>query len=291
MRDTNNTRLAAPHSSRCSALTSLDTHFARIMSAAPQVRHQKKNQTARQAMMISGLQTIYRNNATSNAIKRNIQSEARIYFLDITLDEINNKYAKIHQLVENGRLRPKGTETFFVKIYREHLLITERGVYEIKVETSTKDRSVVAAAQYLQQRFITDGETTTKEIHARIIEESNVQDICIPVLIDESYFSSSASASASASASSAPAPAPAAHLRHYTPHIPTEHTLVIRVKKTIRFHNNAPNAFVFIFDETEKTIVDFYMTTDNGILPNADKLNNSFKDDLISFLSQFKLCS
>lgn len=251
------------------------------MSAAPQVRHQKKNQTARQAMMISGLQTIYRNNATSNAIKRNIQSEARIYFLDITIDEINNKYAKIHQLVENGRLRPKGTETFFVKIYREHLLITERGVYEIKVETSTKDRSGASASstgQYLQQRFITDCETTTKEIHARIIKESNVQDICIPVLIDESYFSSSASA-------------PAAHLPHYTPHIPTEHTIVIRVKKTIRFHNNAPNAFVFIFDENEKNIVDFYMTTDNGILPNADKLNNSFKDDLISFLSQFKLCS
>jgi hypothetical protein len=247
------------------------------MSAATQVRHQKKNQTARQAMMISGLQTIYRNNATSNAIKRNIQSEARIYFLDITLDEINNKYAKIHQIVENGRLRPKGTETFFVKIYREHLLITERGVYEIKVETSAKDRSSApsAAAQYLQQRFITDGETTTKEIHARIIEESNVQDICIPVLIDESYFAT---------------PAPA-HPQHSTPHIPTDHALVIRVKKTIRFHNNAPNAFVFIFDETEKNIVDFYMTTDNGILPNADKLNNSFKDDLISFLSQFKLCS
>jgi hypothetical protein len=247
------------------------------MSTAPQVRHQKKNQTARQAMMISGLQTIYRNNATSNAIKRNIQSEARIYFLDITLDEINNKYAKINQLVENGRLRPKGTETFFVKIYREHLLITERGVYEIKVETSSKDRSSPssASAQYLQQRFITDGETTTKEIRAKIIEESNVQEICIPVLIDESYFAT---------------PTPA-HLQHYTPHIPTEHTLVIRVKKTIRFHNNAPNAFVFIFDETEKTIVDFYMTTDNGILPNADKLNNSFKDDLISFLSQFKLCS
>ena len=255
------------------------------MSAAPQVRHQKKNQTARQAMMISGLQTIYRNNATSNAIKRNVQSEARIYFLDITLDEINNKYAKIHQIVENGRLRPKGTETFFVKIYREHLLITERGVYEIKVETSAKDRSGSSTAQYLQQRFITDGETTTKEIRARIIEETNVQDICIPVLIDESYFSTPASAPAAASAS-----APA-HLRHYTPHIPTEHTLVIRVKKTIRFHNNAPNAFVFIFDENEKNIVDFYMTTDNGILPNADKLNNSFKDDLISFLSQFKLCS
>lgn len=259
------------------------------MSAAPQVRHQKKNQTARQAMMISGLQTIYRNNATSNAIKRNIQSEARIYFLDITLDEINNKYAKIHQLVENGRLRPKGTETFFVKIYREHLLITERGVYEIKVETSTKDRSSESASstgQYLQQRFITDGETTTKEIHARMIEETNVQDICIPVLIDESYFSSASASSAS------PAPASAsAASKHYTPHIPTEHTLVIRVKKTIRFHNNAPNAFVFIFDENEKNIVDFYMTTDNGILPNSDKLNNSFKDDLISFLSQFKLCS
>lgn len=247
------------------------------MSTAPQIRHQKKNQTARQAMMISGLQTIYRNNATSNAIKRNIQSEARIYFLDITLDEINNKYAKINQLVENGRLRPKGTETFFVKIYREHLLITERGVYEIKVETSSKDRSSPssASAQYLQQRFITDGETTTKEIRARIIEESNVQEICIPVLIDESYFATPTSA----------------HLQHYTPHIPIEHTFVIRVKKTIRFHNNAPNAFVFIFDETEKNIVDFYMTTDNGILPNADKLNNSFKDDLISFLSQFKLCS
>ncbi len=275
MRDTNNDR-PLRYSLRYSAIRS-------VMSVATQVRHQKKNQTARQAMMISGLQTIYRNNATSNAIKRNIQSEARIYFLDITLDEINNKYAKIHQIVENGRLRPKGTETFFVKIYREHLLITERGVYEIKVETSAKDRSSAQTTQYLQQRFITDGETTTKEIHARIIEESNVQDICIPVLIDESYFATPASGP-----TSAPAPA---HPQHYTPHIPTDHALVIRVKKTIRFHNNAPNAFVFIFDETEKNIVDFYMTTDNGILPNADKLNNSFKDDLISFLSQFKLCS
>lgn len=274
MRDINNDRLTT--------LYSLSSVLAARRMSASQVRHQKKNQTARQAMMISGLQTIYRNNTTSNAIKRNVQSETRIYFLDITLDEINNKYAKIHQIVENGRLRPKGTETFFVKIYREHLLITERGVYEIKVETSAKDRSAAAsAAQYLQQRFITDGETTTKEIHARIIEETNVIDITIPVLIDESYFSAS---------TPAPTPVPA-HLQHYTPHIPTEHTLIIRVKKTIRFHNNAPNAFVFIFDETEKTIVDFYMTTDNGILPNAEKLNNSFKDDLISFLSQFKLCS
>ena len=40
------------------------------MSSQPNVRRQKKNQTARQAMMISGLQTIYRNNADSDAIKK-----------------------------------------------------------------------------------------------------------------------------------------------------------------------------------------------------------------------------
>ena len=44
------------------------------------IRHQKKNQTARQAMMISGLQTIYRNNSDTNAIQKNIRSETKIYF-------------------------------------------------------------------------------------------------------------------------------------------------------------------------------------------------------------------
>jgi len=269
------------------------------MSSQPNnVRRQKKNQTARQAMMISGLQTIYRNNANSNAIKKNIQSETRIFFLDISLSDINEKYAKIHQIIENGRLRPKGTEIFFVKKQMEHLLLTDKCIYEIKTQklksklNSTHKQTMHHLAQhdnrsnidneytqFLQPKILVDGDTTTIHVKACIIQESLRKDYTIPVLIDESYFKSPEINNTDQQENI------------YTHHIPTENIYIKRMKKIVRFHINSPNAFVFIFDEYEKNITDFYMTTENGILQTGDKLNNSFKDDLISFLSHFKLCS
>ena len=251
------------------------------------VRRQKKNQTARQAMMISGLQTIYRNDSNSNAVKKNIQSERRIFFLDISLTEINEKYAKIHQIIENGRLRPKGTELFFLNKKHEHLIISDKCIYEIKTEKIKQQAATnplhkqhhdinTAYKQYLQPKILIDGETTTIEVNSTIIHDSTKQtEYIVPVLIDESYFKIPEQTDQPI----------------YTHHIPTDHIYITRVKHIIRFHNNAPNAFVFIFDENEKHIIDFYMTTENGILSNNDKLNNSFKDDMISFLLQFKLCS
>jgi len=248
------------------------------------IRHQKKNQTARQAMMISGLQTIYRNNSATNAIQKNIRSEAKIYFLDIPMTDINEKYSKIHQNIETGRLKPKGTELYFVKKQREHLLATDKGIYEIKTTTNRNGNSNgnngnFVSNTYLQQKSVIDGLITTKEVKASIIGEDNAtRQLIIPILIDESYFQLQTESSSSST-----------EPERYVHHIPSEHSYIIQVKKTVRFHNNAPNAFVFIFDECEKHIVDFYMTTENGIMPNNDKLNNSFRDDMISFLLQFKL--
>ncbi len=154
------------------------------MSSQPNVRRQKKNQTARQAMMISGLQTIYRNNADSDAIKKNIQSETRIFFLDISLSDINENYTKIHQIIENGRLRPKGTELFFVKKQMEHLLLTDKCVYEIKTQKikpkvnslhkqtiQHDNRSNInnEYIQFLQPKILVDGDTTTIDVKACIL--------------------------------------------------------------------------------------------------------------------------
>ena len=256
-----------------------------IATASSHIRHQKKNQTARQAMMISGLQTIYRNNSATNAIQKNIRSETKIYLLDITISDINEKYSKIHQIIETGRLKPKGTEQYFVKKQREHLLVTENGIYEIKSNTNHNNSggynknnnkrngngaSVENTTSHLEKKSIVDGMTNTTEVKASIVSENkaNTKQLVIPVLIDESYYQQSESS---------------IHIHH----IPIEHSYIIQVKKTVRFHNNAPNAFVFVFDENEKQILDFYMTTDNGIV--HDKLNTSFKDDMISFLLQFKL--
>ena len=246
------------------------------------IRHQKKNQTARQAMMISGLQTIYRNNSDTNAIQKNIRSETKIYFLDITIEDINNMYAKINQIIETGRLKPKGTELYFVKKHREHILITEGGIYDIKTSTTRagnnrnngNNKDTCGTNTYLQKKNVIDGLNTTKELSTSIIRQDDTTgQLIIPILVDESYFQTESSSD----------------LEHYIHHIPSEHSYIIQVKKIIRFHNNAPNAFVFIFDESEKHILDFYMTTENGILQNNEKLNNSFKDDMISFLLQFKL--
>lgn len=96
------------------------------------IRAQRQGQSARQAMMISGLNTIYRNTASTHNIKSNQRTEPRIYFLDITLDEINERYPKIHTIIERGRLRPKGTEVFFVTTKLEHFIFADNAIFEIR---------------------------------------------------------------------------------------------------------------------------------------------------------------
>jgi hypothetical protein len=260
-----------------------------------QIRAQKKNQNARQAMMISGLSTIYRNTSASHAIKTHKQTEPRIYFLNISLDDINKTYAKIRQIIEKGSA-VTGNARYTVKTKTEHLLLTETDIYEIGLSKPAvgngRDRNG-GRDRELHLRVPVDGNVTIKEIHLKVSGGDGSDDgrnYNIPVLIDESYYELNHTRDDTAVPT-----APAAI------HIPPNHKYVIRVKKTVKFHATSPNAFVFVFngnngnngnDDSESSeVIDFYMTTEDGIIPQSDKLNNTFREDMISFLLQFKLCS
>lgn len=254
-----------------------------------QIRAQKKNQNARQAMVISGLSTIYRNTSASHAIKSHKQTEPRIYFLNISLDDINKTYAKIRQIIEKGTA-VTGTARYTVKTKTEHLLLTETDIYEIGVSKPAagngrdRDRN---GCRELQLRVPVDGNVTIKEIRLKVSggdDNHASRDYNIPVLIDESYYELNHTRDAAATAAI---------------HIPPNHKYIIRIKKTVKFHATSPNAFVFVFDalgtdtdtDTDTAdVTDFYMTTEDGIIPQSDKLNNTFREDMISFLLQFKLC-
>jgi hypothetical protein len=242
-----------------------------------QIRTQKKNQNARQAMVISGLNTIYRNTTTSHAIKTQKQTEPRIYFLNISLDDINKIYHKIHQIVENTR--------YVVKTKTEHLLLTETDIYEIGLSKSaTKKGHHDDREQRLHLRVPVDGIVTIKEINFRVSDGGELT--TIPVLIDESYYELRNTRGDVVEADAPAAPAAVGI------HLPPNHKYIIQVKKTIKFHEGSPNAFVFVFEyESPNVVIDFYMTTEDGIISQTDKLNNTFKEDMISFLLQFKLCS
>jgi hypothetical protein len=117
-----------------------------------------------------------------------------------------------------------------------------------------------------------DGPITTLEI-----ENNNNT---IPVLVDESYYEFAGSGGSSANE------------RHI---IPPNHIVTRHVKKVIKMHEKSMNAFVFILNETESEVVDFYITTENGIddvvdVKQRDPLTRTCKDDIISFIHQFKLC-
>jgi len=231
-------------------------------SANPHFRAQRKGQNARQAMVISELSTIYRNNSMTHLIQADQRTAPRIYLLDITIDDMNTMYPKIHEIIERGRLRPKGTETFFVTKRMEHLIITEEAIFEIRSNESTRQ-------QLLHERNPIDGVVTTMEITTR-------ENQSIPVLVDESYFELQPIGDSSC------------HI------IPSQHVVVRHIKKVVKMHPKSMNAFVFIMNETEKSVIDFYMTTDNGIITgtaSADRLTRTCKDDMISFIYQFKLCS
>ena len=266
------------------------------------IRAQKKNQNARQAMVISGLSTIYRNTSASHAIKSHQQTAPRIYFLNISLDDINKAYPKIRQIIEKGTaVTGTGTARYTVKTQTEHLLLTETDIYEIGLSKSPaagngRDRNGDRdRGRDLHLRVPVDGNVTIKEIHLKVSGGDGhghgngndpSRDYNIPVLIDESYYELNHTRDAAAPT--------AAVGRHITP----THKHVVRVKKTIKFHTGSPNAFVFETDtdieagsEADADVTDFYMTTDDGIIPQSDKLNNTFREDMISFLLQFKLCS
>lgn len=225
-------------------------------------RAQRKGQNARQAMVISGLSTIYRNNSDTHFIQSQQRTEPRIYLLDITLDDMNKLYSKIHQIVERGRLRPKGTEIFFVTKKMEHMIITDSAIFELRTNESTRH-------QTLHERTPIDGTIMTIEL-----QHGNHK---VPVLVDESYYE-----------------------LHETSDkrqiIPTNHVVTRHIKKVIKTHPKSMNAFVFLLDEKETNVIDFYITTENGIVSIGtrgnitDRLTRTCKEDIISFIEHFKLC-
>lgn len=237
-------------------------------SANTNFRSQRKGQNARQAMIISELSTIYRKNTNTHFIQSQQRSEPRIYFLDITIKDMNTLYPKIHQIIERGRLRPKGTEIFFVTTKMEHLILSDEVIYEI----CTNEHG---ACQSIHERNPVDGPISTVEI-----VNNNTT---IPVLVDESYYELVATTSTAA------LPSIQRHI------ISPNHIIVRHVKKVVKMHPKSMNAFVFILNETESEIMDFYVTTENGIddvvdVKQRDPLTQTCKDDIISFIHQFKLC-
>ena len=243
------------------------------------VRTQKKNQNARQAMVISGLSTIYRNTNASHAIKTQQQSAPRIYFLNISLDEINKLYPKISQIIEKGSaVNAAGNTRYHVKTKTEPLLITGTDIYEIGLSKQGCG---------LQLRTPVDGIVTIKEINVNVTGYDGgdkPSDYNIPVLIDESYYELIPNETTATATST-----------QIQPH----HKYIVQTKKIIKLHATSPNSFVFIVDggggcgtqSMGSNVIDFYMTTDDGIIPQSEKLNNTFREDMISFLLQFKLCS
>ncbi len=237
---------------------------AEVTSRPFNFRAQKKGQNARQAMVISELSTIYRNNTITHFIQSHQRTEPRIFLLDVTLEDMSKMYPKIHQIIERGRLRPKGTETFFVTKKMEHIIYADSAIYEIRTNEASRQ-------QVIHQRIPVDGPVTTMEI-------MNRDNKAIPVIVDESYFELQTSGETS---------------RHI---IPTNHVVKRHIKKVVKTHPKSMNAFVFILNETETDVIDFYMTTDNGVVStgtgntSTDRLTRTCKDDFISFIEQFKLC-
>jgi hypothetical protein len=255
------------------------------------VRNQRKNQNARQATMISGLSTIYRNQSMTHSIQTHQVTEPRIFLLDISLEDMNNIYPKIRGIIEKGRLRPKGTEVFFVYKKMEHLLISEDAVYEIQrgsggVGGAGGSNDVVT----LNERIPIDGAVTSIELNILQYDVDNSTEpitFTVPLLIDESYFKLAGASNKH-------------HNEFSSSYISPNHFVERYVKVVVKMHSKSMNSFVFILNDTESDVIDFYFTTENGIIPSStlernraggDIITKSCKDDIISFLTHFKLCS
>jgi hypothetical protein len=141
----------------------------------------------------------------------------------------------------------------------EHLVLTQDAIYEIRANDATRQ-------QNLHERIPVDGQVRMMEI---------AKTTTVPVLVDESYYELT--------------PPIANDTRH---NISANHTVVRHIKKVVKTHPKSMSAFVFLLNETETDVLDFYMTTENGVIPNhSDILTRTCIDDIISFLDHFKLCS
>jgi hypothetical protein len=249
------------------------------------VRNQRKNQNARQATMISGLSTIYRNQSVTHSIQTHQQTEPRIFLLDISLEDMNNMYSKIHGIIERGRLRPKGTELFFVYKKMEHLIISEDAIYEVRRDTGG------TTTVSLNERIPVDGAVTTVELHISRYDIDNTTPptiSTIPLIVDESCYKLSRPGDA--------------HNVLSGSYLSPNHIIERHIKIIVKMHPKSMNAFVFIMNDTETRVLDFYFTTENGLITqststvidrnkNSDIITKTCKDDIISFLEHFKLCS
>ena len=252
-----------------------------MANTASTVRHQRKNQNARQATMISGLSTIYRNQSMTHSIQTHQQSEPRIFMLDITLEEMNKMYAKIHAIIEKGRLRPKGTEVFFVYKKREHLIFSDDAIYEIKRGSDPASASA-SAPLVLSERIPVDGDVTTVELSVMSASDEpttvdrSKKSFIIPLLVDESYYKFMNQNTATATSW----------------YISPNHIVIQYTKIVVKLHPKAMTSFVFMMNENETEVLDFYFITENGIIQNSkDKITKTCRDDIISFIDHFKLCS
>ena len=72
------------------------------------------------------------------------------------------------------------------------------------------------------------------------------------------------------------------------------------MKIVVKLHPKSLNSFVFIMNETETQVLDFYITTENGIIEQRgggggggedEIITKQCKADIISFIDHFKLCS
>jgi len=253
-----------------------------MANTASTVRHQRKNQNARQATMISGLSTIYRNQSITHSIQTHQQSEPRIFMLDITLEEMNKMGAKIHAIIEKGRLRPKGTEVFFVYKKREHLIFSDDAIYEIK-----RGSGPASAPPVLSERIPVDGDVTTVELSVMSASDEPTRvENSIPLLVDESYYKFMKQNTAAVTAT---ATTTAIETSWYISpnHIVNQYTKIV-----VKLHPKAMTSFVFMMNENETEVLDFYFITENGIIQNSkDKITKTCRDDIISFIDHFKLCS
>jgi len=262
--------------------------------ATNHVRNQRKKQSARQATVISGLKTIYRNDSITHLIQTHQQTEPRIFLLDITLDEMNKMYPKIVGIIDKGRLRPKGTETFFVYKKMEHYLVSEDAVYEIHGKYDNNGSIDIVT---LKERIPVDGLVTTFEM--ALTRENNTAATTatktVPLLVDESYYKLSTAGSGGSGDTHH------ANTTFSSSYISPNHIIDRHMKIVVKTHPKSMNAFVFIMNDTETEVLDFYITTENGIIMTTaaaatatgsiDILTKTCKDDINSFLHHFKLCS
>jgi len=187
---------------------------------------------------------------------------------------MNKMYAKIHAIIEKGRLRPKGTEVFFVYKKREHLIFSDDAIYEIKRGSGPAS---ALAPPVLSERIPVDGDVTTVELSVMSASDEPIRvENSIPLLVDESYYKFMNQNTATATS------------WYISPnHIVNQYTKIV-----VKLHPKAMTSFVFMMNENETEVLDFYFITENGIIQNSkDKITKTCRDDIISFIDHFKLCS